>query len=148
MKKYEKSNPPELVKITNKEMINFKVNDNPTLILEKLKERFKESKQVKKCPTCSDVIKNDNIEICEKCGSELIKERKGNFENFIINLIVNMQKKIEKHQAYIKKLEKQAKIKTKIISQMTERQWTDDQDSLGRTRVPRAPRKGNWGYGS
>ena len=52
---------------------------------------------------------------------------------------------IELQQAYIKSLEKQVKIKTKIISQMTESQWTDDQDSLGRTRALRAPRGGETG---
>jgi hypothetical protein len=119
----------------------------PLRILETLREQFKEFKNVKKCPNCSEVIKDYNIKICEKCGAELIKERKTNFENFMVKFIEDMQLEIEMQQAYIKKLEKQVKIKSKIISQMTESQWIDDQDSLGRTRIPRAPRKGNWGYG-
>ena len=56
----------------------------PRRTLEKLRAQFKEVRKDKKCPTCSDVIKNDNIKICEKCGSELIKRRKTNFENFML----------------------------------------------------------------
>jgi small GTP-binding protein len=132
----------------NQDTSTLKLSSSGTQTLEKLREQFKEFKNVKKCPNCSDVIKNKNIKICEKCGSDLIKERKTNFENYMVNFIEDMQLEIELQQASVKKLEKQVKIKTKIISQRTESQWTEDQDSLGKTRVARAPRgRGNWGYG-
>jgi small GTP-binding protein len=125
----------------------------PLRTLETLREQLRELENVKKCPNCSDVIKNDNIKICEKCGSELINERKTNFENFMSNFIEDMQLEIEKQQTYIKKLEKELKIKTNRKEFKPPRtEWVDPHQEdesrvLRKQDAPRIPRKGNWGYG-
>lgn len=127
----------------------------PLRILEKLREQFKEFKNVKKCPNCSEAINDYNVKICEKCGAELIKERKTNFEDFMSNFIEDMQLEIEMQQAYIKKLEKELKIKKnrKVFRPPRTASWVDPHIQRDRPLEPlqedkpRVPRKGNWGYG-
>ena len=147
--KLVKKNPPPIREKVLGQLIEYTDKLNVTEFLKALDIKTELIQNKEKCPSCSTIIKNKELKICEQCGSELTPS---------VNDISVLKKYIREY--IIKKENEITRLKAKNYSLETEMKyftfkkdtsWIDPKEGfkdrpLRGTSKNRGPPK-NWAYG-